>query len=184
MDQQSLQTRLSELLEKHEVPGASIGVLHEGNVTEAAAGVINQNTGVETTTDTLFQIGSISKVWTTTVVMQLVDEGKLDLDAPVRDVIGDFAVADEDVAAKVTLRHLLSHTERHRRRPLPRLRTGRRLPREVRRCDADARSDTSARRDDVLLQHRLLDRRKDDRADRGEGLGPGDARARLSRRSA
>jgi CubicO group peptidase (beta-lactamase class C family) len=42
--------------------------------------------------------------------MQLVDEGKLDLDAPVREVIGDFKVADEDVAAKVTLRHLLSHT--------------------------------------------------------------------------
>jgi CubicO group peptidase (beta-lactamase class C family) len=110
MDKQSLQSRLAELLEKHEVPGASVGVLHNGEVTEAAAGVINRNTGVEATTDTLFQIGSISKVWTTTVVMQLVDEGKLDLDAPVRDVIGDFAVADEDVAAKVTLRHLLSHT--------------------------------------------------------------------------
>ena len=110
MDQQRLQTRLAELIEKHKVPGAAVGVLHNGEVTEAAAGVINRNTGVEATTDTLFQIGSMSKAWTATVVMQLVDEGKLDLDAPVRDVITDFKVADEDVAAKVTLRHLLSHT--------------------------------------------------------------------------
>jgi CubicO group peptidase (beta-lactamase class C family) len=110
MDQQSLQTRLAELIEKHKVPGAAVGVLHDGVVTEAAAGVINRNTGVEATTDTLWQIGSMSKPWTATVVMQLVDEGKLDLDAPVRDVISDFKVADEDVAAKVTLRHLLSHT--------------------------------------------------------------------------
>jgi CubicO group peptidase (beta-lactamase class C family) len=110
MDQQQLQSRLAELISKHNVPGATVGVLKDGEVTEAAAGVINQNTGVEVTTDTLFQIGSMGKVWTATVVMQLVDEGLLDLDAPVRDVIGDFKVADEDVAAKVTLRQLMSHT--------------------------------------------------------------------------
>ncbi len=105
-----LKPRLAELIAKHKVPGAAIGVLHNGEVSEAAAGVINLNTGVEATTDTLWQIGSMSKPWTATVVMQLVDEGRLDLDAPVRDVITDFKVVDEDVAAKVTLRHLLAHT--------------------------------------------------------------------------
>src|SRR5690606_31875560 len=42
--------------------------------------------------------------------MQLVEEGKLDLDAPVRKVLPDFAVADAEVSARVTLRHLLNHT--------------------------------------------------------------------------
>jgi CubicO group peptidase (beta-lactamase class C family) len=105
-----LQARLTELIAKHKVPGASVGVLHEGEITEAASGVINLNTGVEATTDTLFQIGSMTKPWTATVIMQLVDEGKVDLDAPVRTYLPSFKVADEDVAAKVTLRQLLSHT--------------------------------------------------------------------------
>ena len=110
MDQKTLQSKLSRLIKKHKVPGAAVGVLHNGEVTEAAAGVINLNTGVKATTDTLWQIGSMSKPWTAQVVMQLVDEGKLSLDEPVRTYIPDFAVEDEDVAAKVTLRHLLSHT--------------------------------------------------------------------------
>ena len=54
-------------------------------------GVINKATGVEATDDSVFQIGSITKVWTATVVMQLVDEGKLDLDAPIVDVLPELS---------------------------------------------------------------------------------------------
>jgi CubicO group peptidase (beta-lactamase class C family) len=43
-------------------------------------------------------------------VMQLVDEGKLDLDAPIVDVLPEFRLADADVTGQVTMRHLLSHT--------------------------------------------------------------------------
>jgi CubicO group peptidase (beta-lactamase class C family) len=110
IDTARLQTRLEELIAEHKVPGAALGILHDGEVTELAAGVLNKNTGYEVTTDSLFQIGSITKVYTATVVMQLVDEGKLELDAPVRTYLPDFTVADADVAAKVTIRHLLTHT--------------------------------------------------------------------------
>ena len=48
-------------------------------------------------TDSLFQIGSITKVWTATVVMQLVDEGLLDLDAPIVEVLPELRLADPDV---------------------------------------------------------------------------------------
>ena len=48
----------------------------------AAYGVVNKETGVATTEDSVFQIGSMTKVWTATIAMQLVDEGQLDLDAP------------------------------------------------------------------------------------------------------
>ena len=58
-------------------------------------GLLNLDTGVEATTDSLFQIGSITKVWTATVVMQLVDEGLVELDAPLRRYLPDFRVADE-----------------------------------------------------------------------------------------
>jgi len=75
-----------------------------------AAGVTNLNTGQPVRTDTLFQLGSISKTWTATLVMQLVAEGNLDLDAPIRDVLPDFALSNESAAASITMRQLLTHT--------------------------------------------------------------------------
>jgi CubicO group peptidase (beta-lactamase class C family) len=105
-----LQARLAELVEEHDVAGAAVGVLHEGDVTAAAAGFANRRTGVEATPDTLFQIGSQGKMWTATVLMQLADEGLVDVDATVRTYLPDFAVADAQVSQDVTLLHLLTHT--------------------------------------------------------------------------
>jgi CubicO group peptidase (beta-lactamase class C family) len=105
-----LQARLEAVLAEHDVPGATLGVLDGDDVTVLAAGITNKNTGVEVTDDTLFQIGSITKVWTATLVMMLVDEGVLDLDAPVVTYLPEFKVADADVGARVTLRHLLCHS--------------------------------------------------------------------------
>lgn len=116
IDPQHWQQRLEELAAKHAVPGASLAVFRLGadgaddELVEAATGVLNKSTGVEVTTDSVFQIGSITKVWTATLVMQLVDEGKLDLDAPVVDVLPDLRLADAEVARQVTMRHLLNHT--------------------------------------------------------------------------
>ncbi|MFE3172788.1 serine hydrolase [Amycolatopsis sp. NPDC059090] len=104
--------RLAELARKHDVPGASLGILRvdTGEEVFATHGVLNKATGVEVTEDSLFQIGSISKVWTSTVVMQLVDEGLLDLDAPVLDVLPELRLSDPEVTKSVTMRHLLTHT--------------------------------------------------------------------------
>ena len=105
-----LQPRLAALIAEHDVPGAALGVLHDGEVTAVAAGVVNLRTGVEATPDTVFQIGSQGKMWTATVLMQLVDDGLVDVDQPVRTYLPGFAVADPEVSSAVTLRHLLSHT--------------------------------------------------------------------------
>jgi CubicO group peptidase (beta-lactamase class C family) len=92
------------------VPGAVVGIRHDGTTTVAATGLTNRRTGVETTADTLFHLGSITKLWTATVVVQLAAEGRLDLDDPVRCHLPDFRVANEDVSERVTIRHLLTHT--------------------------------------------------------------------------
>ncbi|EOD63891.1 serine hydrolase [Amycolatopsis vancoresmycina] len=102
--------RLAELARKHRVPGASLGILRGDDRVVASHGVLNTATGVEVTDDSVFQIGSITKVWTATVAMQLIDEGLLDLDAPVADVLPELRLADPDVTKQVTLRHLLTHT--------------------------------------------------------------------------
>ncbi|QNG35660.1 serine hydrolase [Geodermatophilaceae bacterium NBWT11] len=116
LDTAHWQQRLDELAAGHQVPGATLAVLRLGvdgaddELAEAATGVLNTATGVEVTTDSVFQIGSISKVWTATLVMQLVEEGRLDLDAPLVEVLPDLALGDPDVAERVTMRHLLTHT--------------------------------------------------------------------------
>ncbi|MGC4110090.1 MAG: serine hydrolase domain-containing protein [Nocardioides sp.] len=105
-----LAEKLPALLDRHDVPAAGVAVLADGEVVEHAAGVLSTNTGVEATTDSVFQIGSVTKLWTSSLVMQLVDEGAVDLDATVRTYLPDFRIADEDAAARITVRQLLTHT--------------------------------------------------------------------------
>ncbi|SFR29281.1 CubicO group peptidase, beta-lactamase class C family [Lentzea waywayandensis] len=101
---------LDELIAEHGVVGAQVAVLHNGEIVDMAAGVLNNVTGEKVTTDSIFQIGSITKVWTATLVQELVNEGLLDLDRPVRDVLPEFKLADEQAARIITPRHLLTHT--------------------------------------------------------------------------
>ncbi|WP_445520563.1 serine hydrolase [Streptomyces sp. NEAU-174] len=115
IDARHWQRRLTELAHKHGVPGAVLGILRlrpggEDELVEAAYGVLNKDTGVTTTTDSVFQIGSVSKVWTTTAVMQMVDEGLLSLDTPVIDLLPELPLIDAELAKRVTMRHLLTHT--------------------------------------------------------------------------
>ncbi|GLY03053.1 MULTISPECIES: serine hydrolase domain-containing protein [Actinoplanes] len=105
-----LQDRLDDAARRHGVPGAAVAVRAAGAVTEAATGVADRGTDVAVTPDTLFPIGSITKTWTATLIMQLVADGLLDLDAPVRRYLPRFALPDETAAATVTVRHLLTHT--------------------------------------------------------------------------
>lgn len=105
-----LQAYAETQLEKHKVPAISIAVWHNGQLLQGAAGILNQNTGVEATTDSIFRIASITKVFTTSLVMQLVDEGKVDLNAPVKTYLPDFMVADAEATVSITVRQLLNHT--------------------------------------------------------------------------
>jgi CubicO group peptidase (beta-lactamase class C family) len=108
--QATLDRRLPSLLEKYDVPGAAWAVLQGDQVVDGAAGLLSKTTGVAATTDSVFQIGSVTKLWTSTLVMQLVDEGTIDLDAPVRNYLPEFRVADEGAAERITIRQLLNHT--------------------------------------------------------------------------
>jgi CubicO group peptidase (beta-lactamase class C family) len=105
-----LRTRVAELLAEYGIPSAAIGVSRDGEVTEFAVGVRDIATGEPATTDTIYQIGSMTKTWTALAVLQLVDEGSLDLDEPVRDYLPGFRVGDASATATVTARHLLNHT--------------------------------------------------------------------------
>lgn len=109
-DVTQIQARVSELLTEYGIPSAAIGVLHDGEITDFAVGVKDVVTEEPATTDTIYQCGSMTKTWTALAFMQLVDEGKISLDEPVRTYLPGFTVADPEVSARVTPRHLLNHT--------------------------------------------------------------------------
>ncbi|MFI5953970.1 serine hydrolase [Cryptosporangium sp. NPDC051539] len=110
IDASHWQERLTSLAVRHKVPGAQLGLLRADELVELAHGVLHTGTGAPVRTDSLFQIGSITKVWTATVAMILVDEGLLTLDTPVAEVLPELRLADPDVTKAVTVRHLLTHT--------------------------------------------------------------------------
>lgn len=99
---------VEDRMRAHAIPGVALAITHGGAVVHAR-GFGDAGDGRPMTADTPLYIGSIAKAFTGLAVLQLVDEGRLDLDAPVRAYLPWFEVADPDVAARITLRHLLGH---------------------------------------------------------------------------
>lgn len=102
--------RLAELAERAEIPGAVLGILADGEQTVVPYGVLSMSTGVEVTADSVFQVGSISKIWTATMIVQLIGEGRLTLDSTIAEPLPGVRAGRDDVADRVTVRHLLTHT--------------------------------------------------------------------------
>ena len=105
-----LKTFVAEQLKTYPVPGMNVAVCEEDDVRVVSFGVTSAAHPLEVTHDTLFQIGSITKPFTATALMILSEQGKVDLEAPVRRYIPGFAVQDERAAAQATVQDLLTHT--------------------------------------------------------------------------
>jgi CubicO group peptidase (beta-lactamase class C family) len=99
-------------LEREGIVGATVSVVADGEIIAAQGyGHVDASGDDAHAVDagsSLFRIGSISKVFTATIVMQLVEAGELDLDAPVQDLV-DFPLSTS-FEEPITVRHLLSHT--------------------------------------------------------------------------
>lgn len=107
---EDFQNYVETLREEHGIPAISLGVWYQGELYQAASGVLNVETKVEATTDSVFQVGSLTKMVTASLIMRLVDSGLIDLDCPVKTYLKDFRVADPYASDHVTVRHLLNHT--------------------------------------------------------------------------
>src|SRR5260370_34777539 len=105
-----------------EEPGLAIGIVHDQDlIWSKGYGHADRERRVPVTASTLFRIGSISKLFTTTAIMQLRDAGKLRLDDPVSSQLSWFQVKSAAPDAPgITIRHLLTHTSGLARElPLP-----------------------------------------------------------------
>ena len=105
-----LDAKITAGMEACAIPGAAVAVWAGGKEYVKGYGVTNIDHPSPVDGDTVFRIGSTTKTFTGTAMMRLVDQAKVDLDAPVRRYITDFAVADPAASAAVTVRQLLNHT--------------------------------------------------------------------------
>jgi CubicO group peptidase (beta-lactamase class C family) len=96
-------------MKEYGVPGVALGIVNNGAVSIRGVGVTNLEDPLPITPHTVFPIASISKTFAATAMMRLVEQGKVDLKAPVRKYIPDFRVGDSIVSRDVTVWHLLTH---------------------------------------------------------------------------
>lgn len=96
-------------LKEYGIPGAAIGVAYNGQVQIAGVGITNIEDARPISAHTVFPIASISKTFAATAMMRLVEEGKVDLRAPVRTYLPELVLKDSTVARDVTVWHLLTH---------------------------------------------------------------------------
>jgi CubicO group peptidase (beta-lactamase class C family) len=96
-------------MKEYGVPGIALGIIADGGVTIRGVGVTNVEDPLPVTPHTVFPVASISKTFTATAMMRLVEQGKVDLHATVRKYLPEFRVRDEAASRDVTVWHLLTH---------------------------------------------------------------------------
>lgn len=103
---------LADRLKEYNCPGVSIAVIDGGEVAETGGfGLKDVHSGERVSADTMFAGASISKPLAAALALQLVDQGRIELDRPVNDYLRSWKIPDNDftVQSPVTLRHLLCH---------------------------------------------------------------------------
>ena len=109
----SLEKDIPDLMKAADVPGVSAALVRDGKlVWSKGFGVQNANGSEPVTNETVFEAASLTKVVFAYGVLKLVDEGRLDLDAPLNKYLGNnYEVAPEDARIdQITARRVLSHT--------------------------------------------------------------------------
>ena len=92
------------------IPGMALGVVQDGQIVHLQGFGTADSSGRAVTPQTPFHIGSVTKSFTALAVMQLVEAGKIDLDAAVQEYLPWFELADKEASAEITVRNLLNHS--------------------------------------------------------------------------
>ena len=106
----AIEAIVDKAMTDYKLPGVAIGIVKDGEVVYAEGfGVGNVEDGKPVTPASLFNMASVSKMFTSAAIMQLVEQGLIDLDAPVTDYLPYFRL-DDPRYTEITVRHLLGHT--------------------------------------------------------------------------
>ena len=96
-------------VKKSKIPGISVGLISENETKLFNYGEIKKESGITPTSDTIYEIGSMTKTFTAILTAKLQDERLLSLDEPITKFLPEFAGSDFD-KNKITLYHLITHT--------------------------------------------------------------------------
>lgn len=107
-----LRARVAAVLEREGVPGVGLALVDRKGVRWAGGvGLADVATGAHVTADTQFRVASVTKSFVALGVMRLVEQGRLDLARPLRELMPDVALTNAwEPAAPITLAHALEHT--------------------------------------------------------------------------
>jgi CubicO group peptidase (beta-lactamase class C family) len=101
---------IAEQMDNLGIPGMALGIVQGGQITHLQGFGVAGSSGRAVTPQTPFYLGSVTKSVTALAVMQLVEAGKIDLDAPVQEYLPWFELADKEASAQITVRNLLNQT--------------------------------------------------------------------------
>ncbi|HEX5172041.1 MAG TPA: serine hydrolase domain-containing protein [Cyclobacteriaceae bacterium] len=95
-------------MKDYKIPGAAVGIILDTRIAYLKGYGIADNSGRKVTPQTPFLLASVTKSFTALCIMQLVEEGKIDLDAPAQKYIPWFHTANAGASSHITVRHLLN----------------------------------------------------------------------------
>lgn len=102
---------ITDAVKSTEISGFSVAVVQNGQLAMVKGyGLTAGNGGRPVTPETVFPLASTTKPITVTAILQLRDQGRLDLDDPVQKHLPWFRVADAEASRQITIRHLITHT--------------------------------------------------------------------------
>lgn len=108
--QEKVDAYITELMRRFPIPGLAVGIV-KGDQILYLKGYGLANTGGDSVTpQTPFSLQSVTKTFTALAIHQLVNAGKINLNEPVQTYIPEFRLADQEIAASITIRQLLEHT--------------------------------------------------------------------------
>lgn len=109
LDLTAVENYLESQMQRHRLKGLAVTIT-QGEEIVYLKGYGSASSGQSITPQTPFYIGSVSKSFTALAVMQLVDQGLIDLDLPVETYLPWFVTADSTLSSHITIRHLLNQT--------------------------------------------------------------------------
>ena len=103
--------RINQLMRQHHLPSVVVALIDDqATVWQEAFGLANVEKDIPATVDTVYKLWSVSKVFTAIETMRLVEEGLVDLDAPITDYLPDFSIQSRFPDSEpITIRSILAH---------------------------------------------------------------------------
>ncbi len=108
--QQDIDDYVKGQIKTAQIPGLSIGIVEDGEIAYLKGYGTADDRGTPVTPDTPFSVGSVGKSFTALCIRQLVNEGRINYDAPVTDYIPWFTLAEDGDAQKISIQDLLDYT--------------------------------------------------------------------------